>query len=458
MTGLKTSLIEAGVELDDSEISRLEAGRDFGGLARGQVLGVARPANVEALLNLVRFATKHGVTLTARGAGRSQSGQSIPHEGLSVSMERFVAVDAPNVEELNLWCESGATWRSVVQACSMFNLVPPVLPLNLDLSVGGVLSAGGVGSTSHAFGTAVENVSRVEVVTGAGKIVECGPDHEPDLFRAVMGGLGRVGFITRAQLRLRRVLPRVRTLYLHYNDVERFLHDQQVLSTNSQATHLEGFCAATIQGLRKNPSGRRVPFALWSYGLHVSTEYENNVPDADSLLSQLNPDRVAHVEHDDTIEFANRYDVRFEAMRVMGSWEQAHPWFECLIPTDIAAKLVPGILDRLPLTLGDGHRVTLVCDSAVNTSFMRPKSTPAVTFAVLPMGVADSLRAPTLAMLAGVERVLLDAGGKRYLSGWLFEQTESFWRDHFGDNYESWKQAKVRYDPHRILRSTLFPE
>lgn len=458
MNELKKALSEIDIELDETVDARLEAGHDFGGIARGECCGVVRPLSVEALLALIRVATKRGLTLTARGTGRSQSGQSIASGGLSVSMERFVTLAAPDLDDLSIWCGSGATWRAVVKACSSFRLVPPVLPLNLDLSIGGVLSAGGVGSTSHVSGTAIENVARVEVVTGAGELVECSPDREPDLFRAVMGGQGRVGFITRAQLRLRRVLPRLRTLYLHYTNVERFLRDQEVLSTNSQATHLEGFCAATIQGLRKNAVGRRTPFALWSYGLHISTEYDNVVQDQNLLLSAVDPDRLVHVEDDDAIDFASRYDVRFDAMRLMGSWQQAHPWFECLLPLNIAAELLPVVLDRLPLTLGDGHRVTLVRDTTVNTSFMRPKVTPAVTLAVLPMGVAESMRAPTLAALAEVERVLLEAGGKRYLSGWLFDPTESFWRAHFGANYESWRQAKVRYDPHHILRSALFPE
>lgn len=458
MNGLKSALADIGVDLDETESSRVEAGTDFGGLARGLVRGVVRPESVEALQRLVRVAIHHGLALTARGAGRSQSGQSIARDGLSVSMQHFSTIDPPNLDELSVWCGSGATWRRVVQACASSKSVPPVLPLNLDLSVGGVLSAGGVGSTSHAFGTVIENVAQVEVVTGAGEIVECGPEREAELFRAVMGGLGRVGFITRAKLRLRRALPRVRTLYLHYTDCERFLHDQEILSTNSQATHLEGFCAATIQGLRKNPVGRRVPFGLWSYGLHVSTEYENDVHDAKLLLSQVTPDRLVHVEEDETVAFTSRYDVRFEAMHMLGSWQQAHPWFECLIPSDIAVELIPRILDRLPLALGDGHRTTLVRDSGLSTSFVRPKVTPAITFAVLPMGVPETLLAPTLGALADIERVLLAAGGKRYLSGWLFEQTDAFWRSHFGDSYESWRQAKVRYDPHRILRSTLFPE
>jgi FAD/FMN-containing dehydrogenase len=49
--------------------------------------------------------------------------------------------------------------------------LPAVVPLNLDLTVGGTVSAGGIGATSHTHGPVVSNVSEITAVTGSGRSV-----------------------------------------------------------------------------------------------------------------------------------------------------------------------------------------------------------------------------------------------------------------------------------------------
>ena len=50
---------------------------------------------------------------------------------------------------------------------------------------------------------------------------------------------------------------------------------------------------------------------------------------------------------------------------------------------------------------------------------------------------------------------LLAIGGKRYLSGWLFEPDDAAWRAHYGARYDDWRRAKAQSDPIDILRSVL---
>ena len=180
------------------------------------------------------------------------------------------------------------------------------------------------------------------------------------------------------------------------------------------------------------------------------------MPEPDAVLAGLHFDRLVHIEDDASAEFAARYDVRFEAMRALGAWQQLHPWLECLLPLEAAERLLPSVLDQLPLALGDGHRLTLVGKTAATTSVVRPEASPAVALAILPMGLVESLREPVLSALSAIEGALLDAGGKRYLSGWLFSPDEDAWRRHFGPHYDAWKQRKALFDPRHILRSALF--
>jgi len=100
--------------------------------------------------------------------------------------------------------------------------LPCVLPDIGEVTVGGTLSAGGFGTTSHRYGAQVGQVEQLDVVTGTGERVRCSATRNVELFDAVRSGQGQFGIITEAWIRLRRAGGRFRQYELHYRDAERF--------------------------------------------------------------------------------------------------------------------------------------------------------------------------------------------------------------------------------------------
>uniref|UniRef100_A0A453T966 FAD-binding PCMH-type domain-containing protein n=1 Tax=Aegilops tauschii subsp. strangulata TaxID=200361 RepID=A0A453T966_AEGTS len=97
----------------------------------------------------------------------------------------------------------GALWEEVLHwAVSNHGLAPASWTDYLRLTVGGTLSNGGVSGQSFRYGPQVSNVAELEVVTGEGECRVCSPSAHPDLFFAVLGGLGQFGVITRARIPL----------------------------------------------------------------------------------------------------------------------------------------------------------------------------------------------------------------------------------------------------------------
>jgi cytokinin dehydrogenase len=174
------------------------------------------------------------------------------------------------------------------------------------------------------------------------------------------------------------------------------------------------------------------------------------------ILEGLQYRRLLLVEDDATVDYAARYDARFRAMRQSGAWEQAHPWFECMLPFDAAQTFISETLNLLPPFFGDGHRVIMLADTDSSNQFMRPAA-PAVIFAILPTGIPEAQLPEALEVLATLNKRLVQCGGKRYLSGWLDNPTGQFWQTHFGEQYEHWRAIKQASDPNQILRSVLFP-
>jgi len=434
-----------------------DASRDFGGLARGTVTGVITPRTALEVQTAVRAAIANGEKLTPRAQGMSQSGQSVPRHGKSLDLRGLAAIGEPNTAAGTISVEPGATWRQVLARLAPHGFRPPVMPLNLDISVGGALSAGGFGSTSFRHGVAAGNVVRLEVVTGQGELVVTSPSEAPEVWNAVLGGLGRAGVIVRAELAIVPAKARTRTLYLLHDSPTKLMRDMVRLSARPDVHHLEGFCAGSMQGLALAPSGKREPFVHWQYGLHVSCEVDRPAtpPTPSHLLEDLSEPKLLRVEEDDTFAFASRYDGRFEMMRKTGGWSQLHPWFECLLPLAAATDLIPQILARLPVFLGDGHRIFLLPRKSYPPAMAFPEGDPVVGFAILPVGVPEPLREAALGALRSVHDLVLAAGGKRYASGWLFEMGEAEWQVHHGRHYAELAAAKAKLDPHGVFESCL---
>jgi cytokinin dehydrogenase len=451
---------ETGVTVLHDPATRADASQDFGRMVEGASQGVALPRDVGELAKLVAWASARGLPLTPRGRGYSQSGQSIPAAGgLSVSCARLDRVERPSPAG-TMEAGGGARLREVLQTAAAEGMCPPVLPLNLDMSVGGLLSAAGIGANSHRFGTLASHVRELEVVTGTGAVVRCSDRQEEALFHAALAGLGRCGFITRATLPLRPLGPPIRSVITAYTSLKDWLDDHQELASEGRCQFLEAFCWAGPRGMRSTPTGRR-PFVRWSFSLHAGyAEPEAPAPRAqpDGRLA-LGRGEYLHADDLGAFEHAFRHEPRFELMRRSGAWNKSHPWFECFVTRAAAPELLKEALDFLPVPLGDGARFFFLTRSDRTPYFALPGTDERVAaFTILPLGLSGSDLAeasPVLTRLAGlVEQV----GGTRYWSGWLGTAPgEAFWQAHLGGRYEAWRAAKRRYDPRGILSSLLLP-
>lgn len=430
---------------------------DFGRIVTGAVTDVVAPRSVEELVECVRRAARSGSKLTLRAGGNSQSGQAVCARSRCLDLRALDRVEL-DVTRRTARCQPGVTWRTLLQQTSGAGLVPYVVPLNLDLTVGGTLSVGGFGSTSHRHGAAVSNLEAVTLVDGQGDLQRCSAVEQREHFDATLAGLGRCGVIAEATLALRPARPRVSTAYLLYDDIGRLLTDQRALARRGQVDHMEGLCSATLHGLHVAAHGRRAPLVSWSYCLQLSHELEARESSPASLLEGLGHRSVVHTESDDFAAYYARYDLRFAAMRATGADRQPHPWLECVLPHAVAAEVVPRALALLPAFLGDMHRLTWIAAGDRPRSLVFPQADECVAFAVLPAAVHPALLGDARRALKAVEQLLLGAGGKRYLSGFLDGWDEQAFRSHFGDYYAAWRDAKVRFDPKAVFTSALFAE
>ncbi|MGW3286371.1 FAD-binding protein [Streptomyces sp. NPDC001002] len=427
---------------EDEALRRVSA--DFGHIVGSRPRGVLAARSAGAVRELVAFAGPRGLAVSARGAGQSLYGESQADDGYVVDMTALDEVRCMPAER-TLAAGAGALWRDVVRATLAEGLAPPVLPDHLGSSVGGVLSTGGLGGSSHRFGLVADWVRELEVVTGTGECVVCSPEVEPELFHAVLAGLGQCALIVRATLRLVPAPPQVRRYRLHHPTPGTFFADQRRLARDARFSQVVG-------------EARPAPDGGWRYMIEAVAPHDGQLPLDDGLfVGDLDHEQdTAEMEDLPYAEYLYRLDRDERLLRATGEWQHPHPWLTLLLPEEAAVSFVPSVLaESAQDGLRGGGTVQLrpLTGSALHTPLLRRPPGELLCLLSL-MRTAPPERPDVVGELLTANRAVYEraraVGGVLYPVGAL-PMTPEGWRAHYGPVWEDLVRAKALHDTNRIL-------
>jgi cytokinin dehydrogenase len=430
-------------ELRFDEATRGAAADDFGHLVHRAPEAVLLAGSRSDVANTIRWAAGRGRKLAPRGNGHSTFGRSEVEHGIVADMSRLRNIGA--VEGDRIVVEAGAKWSEVLDVTLAQGMTPPVLTDYLELSIGGTLVVGGVGGNTSAFGAQTDNVIEIEVVTGTGEKVRCSVENHSDLFNAIRAGLGQVGVITQATLKLVPAPQSVRRLELFYPDLGTMLQDARVLAGDRRFDAVQGAILA-------RPGGGFV------FRLDVATYFDAEPPDDGALLTGLSddparrePTTIAYVD------YLNRLAPLEAALRANGQWRLPHPWLmtfvgdrhvEPVVNTELAALEPAADLGPLGLVA-----LSPIRTSAISSPLLRmPSDELSYAFNLVRIPATDDrgeARRLVKANKATYKRVKA-AGGTLYPVSAL-SLSRHQWRDHFGSAFARLEAAKRRFDPDNTL-------
>nr|AXP07372.1 cytokinin dehydrogenase 3-like protein 1 [Vitis vinifera] len=227
------------------------ASRDFGKLVHlPNPAAVLYPCSIEDIASLVKFSynLSSPFSIAARGRGHCHSGQAMAPHGVVVEMRslndcsRGSGIRVTKNSILGSYADVGGEHSSygVLKATVKHGLAPVSWTDYLYLTVGGVLSNGGISGQTFRRGPPISNVYEMDVLTGKGELVTCSEDTNSKLFFAVLGGLGQFGIITRARIVLEPAPKRVKWIHMLYHDFSAFSRDQEHLISINGLDYLEG--------------------------------------------------------------------------------------------------------------------------------------------------------------------------------------------------------------------------
>lgn len=431
-----------GRALDTRPAALAASAQDFGHIVRETPLGVLRPESAADIRDLLEFAGPRGIPVSVRGGGHSMYGQGQAGGGIVLDLRGMRRIGP--VSDGQVTVPASALWRDVLAATLPHGLTPPVLTDYLGASVGGVLSAGGLGGATHRHGLVADQVLELEVVTGGGAHRVCSPDRDPALFHVVLAGLGQCAVVIAVTLRLAPAPDRVRRYCLYHTDLTRYLADQRRLAEEGRFGHLEG---------QARPAGDG-----WQYMIEAVAPYDGLCPPDDTaLLDGLSHDPDTVETTDLTYaEFAHRVDTDEEILTATGEWLHPHPWLNLLLPHDSAESVVRAVLADPAFHDLRGTGLVLLypllSDRLRAPLFRRPSGHVLYLLALLRTAAPDSPEAVATMLAANraTYELARSEGAVAYPVNAL-PLSDADWRDHYGSRWQALAEAKKRHDPHHVL-------
>jgi cytokinin dehydrogenase len=432
-------------QLLTDEASLSAAADDFGHFIHRRPRAVLKPGSIEDVVRLLKFTSRHGIEVAARGQGHSTQGQAQVRAGVVIDMSTLAAIHEINAgDNGDALVDAGVLWSDLLRQTIPLGVAPPTLTDYIDLSVGGTLSVGGVGAQSFREGPQVANVLELKVVTGRGQLVDCSPTRRRQLFDAVRGGLGQFGVIVQARLRLEPVLPQTRFYEAKYTDLSAFLGDLLVLIGDGRFDTVQGFAA---------PDGA----GGWTYSLEATKSFTaGQEPNNAALLAGLRFLPGQQTARDmPYFDYLNRLEPTVELLRELGVWFFPHPWIDLFVPTSEAESFIRNTLAVLdPADLGQGPILIYPYrrDGFTVPNLRVPEGETFFLFGLLRNAIPPTPE--RAAELTAANRRLFERA--RAVGGYFYPvdsvpMSPQDWRRHFGPRWPQLVAAKRALDPRALL-------
>src|SRR5881394_1734037 len=175
---------------------------------------VALPRSTRSITTILRFANRHNIAVTARGAGYGYVGGCVPSRGgIGLSLARMNRIMEINTRDFVAVFQPGVITQQLQDAVERHGLYYPPDPASrADCSLGGNIATNAGGPRCLKYGVTRDYVLGLEVVLADGSVARLGSrTHKNktgfDLHRLFVGSEGLLGIATEATLKLLPLPP-----------------------------------------------------------------------------------------------------------------------------------------------------------------------------------------------------------------------------------------------------------
>lgn len=385
---------------------------------------VARPIDPRSAR--AALARRGGLHVLAYGLGRSYGDSCLNPDGLLIStrgLDRLLGFDPASGL---VRCEAGVSLAELL-ATVCGRPAPgggiwylPVTPGTRFVTVGGAIANDVHGKNHGVAGSFGRHVAALELLRSDGTRLTCSPDRDRDLFAATVGGLGLTGLILEATVQLARVegaLLEVEDLRL--DDLEDFY---TVAESSVGWTYTVAWvdCLARGRGLGRGIFSRARHVAGASAPPPAAPRLSVPVTPPVSPLNRLTLRAVNALlwrrlgPHGRRLRLVPAETFLYP-LDAIGGWNRLYGprgfrQYQCVLPEPVAPDAVRRLLETIARA-GQGSFLAVLktlgsLASPGLLSFPMPGTTLALDF--------PECGGATLDLLASLDRIVLEAGGRLY--------------------------------------------
>jgi glycolate oxidase len=247
---------------------------------------VVFPVSTEEVSDVMRFANRHLIPVTPRGAGTGLSGGAVPaFRGIVMSLEKMNRILEFDAANMMITVEPGVITGEIQKLADRHGLVYGGDPCSSESSsIGGNIAENAGGNKVMKYGPTGYHVYGLEVVLPSGEETRLGGKMIKDvsgldLIHLIVGSEGTLGIATRITLRL---LPKPKysvALLIPFPDIDTAIAAVPKLMTGSGVvpTSLEFMDASSIKAVC---SFLNMEFPYADAGAHLIVEVEGSSKDS----------------------------------------------------------------------------------------------------------------------------------------------------------------------------------
>jgi len=340
-------------------------------------------------------------------------------------------------------CESGVSLAELIEAFLPRGWFLGTTPGTKYVSVGGAIASDVHGKNHHKAGCFSEGVISFELMLPGGKVVTCSRQKNQELFRATCGGMGLTGIILTARLQLQKV-P---SAYIREKTFRARNIDQALELFEAQRE--VNYSVAWIDCLSRGAALGRSLLMSGEFsedrGLELRGPKQFFVPVempgcllnklSGELFNQLYYHRVRQPVTERTVPL----DEFFYPLDAVQDWNllygrRGFTQYQLVLPKEAGARGLRAILERVSLSGQGAFLGTLKLFGPGNRNYL---SFPLEGYTLaMDFKITGSL----FPWLEELDRVVLDHGGRLYLSKDVRMSAEAFRR-----GYPQWEKfAQIR--------------
>jgi decaprenylphospho-beta-D-ribofuranose 2-oxidase len=400
----------------------------------------------------------------ARGLGRSYGDAAINGGGQVLGLrklDRYLAFDA---EHGVLTCEAGISLARIIEDFAPRGWFPAITPGTKYVTVGGCIANDVHGKAHHVQGSFSACVDSLRVLLASGELVTASRDENSDLFWGTFGGMGLLGIVITATIRLRKI--------------ETAYYRQQAVRTHDLASMLaaleeyDGKYPYSVAYVDVIATGARLgggvltvgdharldelPASLAKNPLRVSGPPKVSVPFELPEIT-LNPlsIRVVNAAIKQIQVGAPKYthyEGFFYPLDRIAYWNRAYgrrgfTQYQFVIPFDDGLARMRTILSEI-VSSGQLPFLNVLKRLGKQSEGVLSFPTEGWTFAI-----DFPVRANTVALLRRLDALVLDAGGRIYLGKDAYVDAVTFHAMY--PRAQSFLELKAKYDPNGVFVSDL---